>query len=128
MTDRARDGEFDDWLDAVAEDEPYYLECAEGHGWLPPRRVCPDCGSRELSREPLPDAGEVATHTTVQVATPQFEDDAPYVTDIDAFGPASVTGLVRGVDPDEVEVGTVVGIEIGERTTTGERAVVFRPR
>jgi len=128
MTDRARDGEFDDWLDAVAEDEPYYLECAEGHGWLPPRRVCPDCGSRELSREPLPDAGEVATHTTVQVATPQFEDDAPYVTAIADFGPVSVTGLVRGVDPDEVEVGTVVGIEIGERTTTGERAVVFRPR
>jgi len=128
MTDRARDGAFDDWLDAVESGEPHYLACGNGHGWLPPRRVCPDCGSRDLSREPLPDSGEIATHTTVQVATPQFEDDAPYVTAIADFGPVSVTGLVRGVDPDEVEIGTVVGIEIGERTTTGERAVVFRPR
>jgi len=128
MTDRARDGAFDDWLDAVESGEPHYLACENGHGWLPPRRVCPDCGSRDLSREPLPDSGEIATHTTVQVATPQFEDDAPYVTAIADFGPVSVTGLVRGVDPDEVEIGTVVGIEIGERTTTGERAVVFRPR
>jgi len=128
MTDRARDGEFDDWLDAIAEDEPYYIECSNGHGWLPPRRVCPECGSRELAREPLPEAGEIATHTTVQVATPQFEDDAPYVTAIADFGPVSVTGLVRGVEPDAVAVGTVVGIEIGERATTGERAVVFRPR
>jgi uncharacterized OB-fold protein len=128
MTDRARDGKFDDWLDAVEAGEPQYLACENGHGWLPPRRVCPDCGSRDLSREPLPDSGEVATHTTVQVATPQFEDDAPYVTAIADFGPVSVTGLVRGTDPDEVEIGTVVGIEIGQRTTTGERAVVFRPQ
>ena len=128
MTDRARDGAFDNWLDAVADGEPYYLACENGHGWLPPRRVCPDCGSRQLSREPLPEAGEIATHTTVHVATPQFEDDAPYVTAVADFGPASVTGLVRGVDPEDVEIGTVVGIELGERETTGDRAVVLRPR
>ncbi|NLV11129.1 Zn-ribbon domain-containing OB-fold protein [Halomicrobium sp. HM KBTZ05] len=128
MTDRARDGAFDDWLDALAAADPYYLGCENGHGWLPPRRVCPDCGSRKLSRERLPDAGKIATHTAVHVATPQFEDDAPYVTAIADFGPVSITGLVRGVEPDAVEIGTTVGIEIGERETTGERAVVFRPR
>ncbi|ACV48913.1 MULTISPECIES: Zn-ribbon domain-containing OB-fold protein [Halomicrobium] len=128
MTDRARDGAFDDWLDALATGDPYYLGCENGHGWLPPRRVCPDCGSRELSRETLPDAGTIATHTAVHVATPQFEDDAPYVTAIADFGPVSITGLVRGVEPDAVEIGTTVGIEIGERETTGEQAVVFRPR
>ena len=128
MSDRARDGAFDDWLDAVADGEAYYLACENGHGWLPPRRVCPDCGSRELSREDLPESGEVATHTTVHVATPQFEDDAPYVTAVADFGPVSVTGLVRGIDHEDVEIGTVVGIELGERATTGDRAVVFRPR
>ena len=128
MTETERNGEYDEWLDSIEADEGYYIECDEGHGWLPPRRVCPDCGSRELSAEPLPEGGTIATHTTITVATPQFEDDAPYVTAIADFGPVSVTGLVRGVDPDNVAIGDVVGIEVGERETTGERAVVFRPR
>lgn len=124
----ARDGGYDDWIDAIAGDTGYYLECVNGHGWLPPRRVCPDCGSRDLAEEPLPDAGEIATHTTVYVATPAFEEDAPYVTAVAHFGPVSVTGMVRGVDPEEVAMGDVVGIDVGERETTGDRAVVFRPR
>lgn len=128
MTDPSRNGEYDDWLDSVEEGEGYYVECEAGHGWLPPRRVCPDCGSRDLSAEPLPDSGELITHTLITVATPQFEDDAPYVTAIADFGPVSVTGLVRGVDPEDVTMGDVVGIEVGERETTGDRAVVFRPR
>lgn len=128
MSDKARDGAFDDWLDAVEEGEGYYVECGNGHGWLPPRRVCPDCGSRDLSEVPLPDAGEVATFTEVSVATPQFSADTPYVTAIVDYGPVRVTGLLRGVDPDEVAVGTPVGIDVGERETTGDRAVVFRPR
>lgn len=128
MTETPLNGEYDDWLDQIEAGEGYYVECAEGHGWLPPRRVCPDCGSRELGDEPLPESGEIATHTTITVATPQFEDDAPYVTAIAEFGPVSITGLVRGVDPEDVSMGDAVGIEVGERETTGERAVVFRPR
>jgi len=128
MTEPARNGEYDDWLDSVEDGEGYYIECDEGHGWLPPRRICPDCGSRELREEPLPDSGEIATHTTITVATPQFEDDVPYVTAIADFGPVSITGLVRGSDPEDVTIDDVVGIEVGERETTGERAVVFRPR
>ncbi|MFC6755664.1 MULTISPECIES: Zn-ribbon domain-containing OB-fold protein [Haloarcula] len=128
MTETPLNGEFDEWLDSIEDGEGYYVECDEGHGWLPPRRVCPDCGSRELHDEPLPDSGEIVTHTTITVATPQFEDDAPYVTAIADFGPVSITGLVRGVDPEDVSMEDVVGIEVGERETTGERAVVFRPR
>jgi uncharacterized OB-fold protein len=128
MTDRARDGAYDDFLDALEAGEGYYLECSEGHGWLPPRRVCPDCGSRELTETSLPDSGEILTHTTVSVATPQFSEDAPYVTAIARFGPVQLTALVRGIDPADVEVGMPVGIEVGERETTGERALVLRPR
>ncbi|MFB6073686.1 MAG: Zn-ribbon domain-containing OB-fold protein [Haloarculaceae archaeon] len=128
MTERARDGGYDDWLDAVADGEGYYLACNEGHGSLPPRRVCPDCHGRELHEEPLPGAGEVVTHTTIHVPTPQFEDDAPYVTAIADFGPVQVTGMVRGIDPADVERGTVVGLSVGERVTTGDRAVVLEPR
>ena len=128
MSDKARDGAYDDLLDAIEDGEGYYLTCANGHGWLPPRRVCPDCGSRELTETPFPDSGEVATYTTVSVATPQFSADTPYTTAIVDYGPVRVTGLLRGVDPEGVEVGMPVGIEVGERETTGDRAIVFRPR
>ena len=128
MTDAAPDGKYDAWLDRIEADDPYYLECENGHGWLPPRRICPECRARDLREEPLPSSGEVTTHTTITVATPQFEEDAPYVTAVADFGPVSITGVVRGVDPEAVEIGTVVGIEVGERVTTGDRLVVFRPR
>ena len=128
MSEQAPDGEYDEWLDSIEDDAGYYVECANGHGWLPPRQICPECGSRELTDEPLPDSGTVATHTNISVATPQFEDDAPYVTAIADFGPVAVTGILRDVDPEAVEIGDTVGIEVGKRVTTGDRAVVFRPR
>jgi uncharacterized OB-fold protein len=127
MTD-VRDAGYDDLLDAIAEGEGYYLACENGHGWLPPRRICPECRSRDLTEEPLPEAGEITTYTVVTVATPQFDDDAPFVTAIADFGPVSITGQVRGVDPDEVETGDVVGIDVGETVTEGDRLLVFESR
>ena len=128
MTETERNGEYDDWLDSIEADEGYYLECEAGHGWLPPRRVCPDCGSRDLQAEPLPDSGEIATHTTITVATPQFEDDAPYVTAIADFGSVRLTGLLRGVEHDAVETGLRVAPDVGETETTGDRALLLRAR
>ena len=128
MTDRAPDGQYDAWLDAIEAGDAYYVECENGHGWLPPRRICPACTSQALAEEPLPESGEIASFSTVHVATPQFEDDAPYVTALATFGPVTITGILRGVDPDAVELGDIVGISVEERTTTGDRLVVFRPR
>ncbi|MDG5778268.1 OB-fold domain-containing protein [Haloarculaceae archaeon H-GB2-1] len=128
MTETARDGEFDELLDAIEEDRGYYVRCANGHGSLPPRRVCPHCGSRELADEPLPDAGTVETFSLITVATPQFTEDAPYVTAIASFGDVRITGLLRGTDHGDVEVGMTVGIAVEETETTGDRAIVFRPR
>jgi uncharacterized OB-fold protein len=127
MTD-IRDAGFDDLLDAVAEGEGYYVACENGHGSLPPRRACPHCGSQDLSEEPMPESGEVATFTEVQVPTPQFGDDAPYVTAVVDFGAFRVTGVLRDVEAEAVEVGMVVGIDVGETATDGERVLVFRPR
>lgn len=128
MSETARDGEFDDLLDAIADGEGYSLECPEGHGSLPPRRVCPECGARDLTETPLPAVGEIRTHTTISVPTPQFSEDAPYVTAIADFDGVGLTGVVRGIDPDEVEIGLTVGVTVGERETTGDRLVVFEPR
>jgi uncharacterized OB-fold protein len=127
VSNRARDGAYDDLLDAIDAGEGYYLACPEGHGWLPPRRVCPACGARELVETPLPETGIVLTHTTVSVATPGFSEDTPYVTAIAEFDAVRLTGLLRGVEPKSVKAGLSVELVVGERETTADRAVVFRP-
>lgn len=124
--ERARDGAFDDLLDAIESGEGYYQECANGHGWLPPRRICPECGSRDFEREPIPDAGEVVSFTEITIAAPSWTEDTPYITAVANFGPVGITGLFRGAEAPDV--GMVVGIDVGERVTTGDRTIVFRPR
>ncbi|MFC4358563.1 Zn-ribbon domain-containing OB-fold protein [Halobium salinum] len=123
-----RDAGYDDWLDALAAGDGYYLACENGHGSLPPRRVCPHCGSSALSEVDLPDSGNVETFTVVHVAAPSFVDDAPYVTAVVDFGDVRLTGVVRDVAPEDVTVGTAVGVDVGTKTTDGERLVVFHPR
>ena len=126
--ERVRDEGYDDFLDAVAAGEGFYLECPEGHGWLPPRRVCPECGATDLEEVPLPETGAVETFTTVHVAAPEFVDDVPYVTAVVDFGPVRLTGQIRGLDPEEIEVGTELSPDVGETNTAGERVLVFRAR
>ena len=118
---------YDEWLDAIESGEGFYLESPEGHGSLPPRRVCPHTGSTELSAEPLPDTGTIETYTVVHVAAEKFTDDTPYVSAIVNFGSVGLTGILRGVDPDAVDVGDEVTVTVESRTTTDDRLVVFRP-
>lgn len=118
---------YDGFLEGVADGEATYRECSNGHGSLPPRRACPRCGDTELSDAPLPDTGTVETYTEVHVTTPQLEADAPYLTAVARFGPVRVTGFLRGIDPDEVSVGTQVRLTVETTATEGERALVLRP-
>ncbi|WP_418282324.1 Zn-ribbon domain-containing OB-fold protein [Halorubrum sp. DTA98] len=127
--DAVRNAGYDDWLDALAEGDGYYLESPEGHGSLPPRRVCPHSGSTDLSEESLPDVGAVESFTVVHVPPPRFADDAPYVTAIADFGPVRITGVLRGVEPDDdaIPLGLAVEVDVEHRETDGERVVVLRP-
>jgi uncharacterized OB-fold protein len=62
------------------------------------------------------------------VPTPAFEADAPYVTALADFDDVTITGVLRGDDPENVAIGDPVGVDVGERATTGDRLVVLRPR
>lgn len=119
---------YDDWLDAIEAGKGYYLDCPNGHGSLPPRRVCTHCGEPELTERPLADSGSLETHTVVHVATPQLEDDTPYITAIAEFGPVRLTGMLRGGDPGSVEPALEVVLSVETTETTGDRVLVFRPR
>lgn len=127
MSDEPRDNGYDDFLDAIEDGEPYYLEGSNGQGWLPPRMRDPRTGERGLEETEMPDTGEIVTMTTTYVAGPDFADDAPFVVAIADFGPVRVTGQVRGVDPDDVEIGQTVELGVGETETTGERVITFHP-
>ncbi len=120
-----RDEGYDEWVAAIDRGEGYALECSNGHGSLPPRRLCPECGDRDLEERSLPDSGTLDTFSTIHVATPAFAEDAPYVVAIVDFGPARLTGQLRGVD--EPEVGMRVGVTVEERETEDEPLLVFRP-
>ena len=130
MSDRTEtvDAGFDDWFDALEEGTPYYLECANGHGSLPPRRVCPECDSTELTDRPLPESGEIETFTITHVPTPSFEDDAPYAPAVANFGPVRLTGQVTGIELEEVEIGLEVRPDVSVSKTAGDRLLVFRPK
>ncbi|QLK25724.1 Zn-ribbon domain-containing OB-fold protein [Natrinema zhouii] len=121
------DAGFDEWLEAAADGDAYCLECANGHGSLPPRRVCPDCGSTDLAETELPDTGKIQTFTVTHVPTPAFEEDAPYANAIVDFGAVRITGQVVGIDPGDVETGMTVELEITVSETTGERVIALRP-
>ncbi|ODR80476.1 nucleic acid-binding protein [Haladaptatus sp. W1] len=112
---------YDEWLDAIDEGDAYYLECPNGHGSLPPRRICPECGETNLEDTPLPETGDIDTYTVIHVATPSFADDAPYTTAIADFGPVRVTAMA----PDDVEVGESVSLTVGESKTNGDRLLQF---
>lgn len=118
---------FDEWLDALERGEPYYLECTMGHGSLPPRRVCPECGEDELDRTALPEVGDVETYTVTHVATPSFDADTPYVTAVANFGPVRLSGIVDTA-PEDVETGLTVHAAVIHSETTSERVVGLRPR
>ena len=118
----------DEFCRAIETGEGFYLACPDGHGSVPPRRVCPHCGAQSLSMEPLPETGRVQAATVVHVATAEFADSVPYVTAIVDFGAVSLTGLVTETDVDTVEQGTEVSVGI-ERSEARQRpTLVFEPR
>ena len=124
MTREYRDDGYDDLLDAIADGAGFYLSCENGHGYLPPRRVCPDCGAADLEPTPLDGEGEVITRTVVHVPPPRFEDDAPYATLLAEFGPVRATGIVLDADAAP-EVGDTVRPVVATSGTRGDRLLAF---
>ena len=132
-----REAGYEAWLDDLDAGDGYALVCPAGHGSVPPRRVCPTCGSRSLSTEPLAATGVIETLSVVHVPSPQFAADAPYVTAIADFGPVRLTGVISGLAPervtragadapaDGVGVGTAVTVGAETRETDGEQIVSF---
>lgn len=118
----------DAFCDAIEAGDPFYLACPDGHGSVPPRRVCSQCGARSLTDRPLPDTGRVRAYTVVHVATPAFADNVPYVTAIADFGSVTLTGIITETAPDAIEQGTEVTVGIQRSDERQRPTLVFEPR
>jgi len=116
------------FCEAIETGDPFYLACPDGHGSIPPRRVCPQCGAQSLTARALPETGHVQASTVVHVATAAFADSVPYVTAVAEFGPVGLTGVVTETDPAAVERGTAVTVGIERTDERGRPTLVFEPR
>ena len=128
---------FTAFATAIAEDEPFYRECTEcGQPALPPREICPECGTRTLEDEPLSTTATVLTYTTISSTIPTFVEDTPYTVVIVAFDEGvRLTGQLRetesivdeSTEHDEaIELGDTVELGVEERDD-GYWIVTFAP-
>lgn len=117
-----------DFCEAIEADDPFYLACPDGHGSVPPRRTCPQCGAELLSAQPLPETGHVQASTVVHVATSTFADNVPYVTAIADFGAVSLTGIIIETSSDAVDHGMAVTVSIERAEERQHPTLVFKPQ
>lgn len=82
-----------------------------GRLWIPPRQVCPNCFSSELSWAQLKGTGKLLTYTVVHVAPRGFERDTPYAIGIVCLDEGvALSGMIRNVPEGGLKVGMPLGV------------------
>ncbi|GAB7011028.1 Zn-ribbon domain-containing OB-fold protein [Halorubrum trueperi] len=115
------DVDYEEWREQLEAGVLLGLECRScGHVTATPKRVCINCGARELDAVELPTRGTVYSETTIEVTPEGF--DGPYQVVMVELG--SVHLLVR-VD-GTVEIGDVAEFT-GTVVTEDLPAPVFEP-
>lgn len=109
---------YEDWQAALARGELLGVECRCGAVTATPKRVCPACGSRELTARALPTTGTVDSETRIEVPPAGHEPGVVAVVDL---GPARVLG--------RVETAVAIGdrVALTDTPADGRPAPVFAP-
>jgi uncharacterized OB-fold protein len=78
---------------------------------MPPRPMCTNCHSRELTWQELPKQGILLTYTVIHVAPDRFSDLTPYAVGIvEMKENTRLPGAIRGIDPKDLKVGMRLNI------------------
>lgn len=56
------------------------------------------------------------------------ETEMVFAFAIASFGPVRLTGQVRGINSEDVEIGMPIEVGVDRTETTGDRLLVFHPR
>jgi len=101
--------------------------------YYPPRKVCLNCGSRELVEVKLAETGKVISYTVIRVLPREFQGLEPYVIAlIELDDGTRLLSQLTDVDPEEVSTGIRVVAtfrRIKEQSKDGiiEYGIKFKP-
>ena len=73
---------------------------------VPPRSLCPHCGSSKMNWTELPSKGKLVTYTVIHVSPAQFQELSPYAVGIVEFGDGvRLPGMIRNVKLEDLKIG-----------------------
>jgi hypothetical protein len=88
---------------------------------VPPKPMCTNCFSKELSWKEFPKQGKLLTYTVIHVSPKQFQSMVPYVVGIVKFEEgAQLPGVIRNVALDAVKVGMTVTVDFEKGAVSDE--------
>ena len=98
-------------------------EC--GYIAFPPRRVCPECGSREFKSTALKPEGTIKTFTIIHVAQDDFSLQTPFAVGIiETDDKARLTAQIVDCKPDEVAIGKRVRLMLRRIRKEGNHGIL----
>ncbi len=88
---------------------------------VPPKPLCPECFSSDLTWKEIPKNGKLRTYTVIHVAPKQFQAFTPYAVGIvELEDGAQLPGMIRNVTLDKVQVGMQLTVDFDTEQTTHE--------
>jgi len=112
---------IDSFYEFLAQGKLMGARCrACGRLMVPPRPLCPDCYSDDLEWVELRGEGTVEAYTVIHVAPAKLAEEAPYIVALVRLdeGPV-IPGRLRGVEPEHIEVGLRVKLEVEQPRPEG---------
>jgi uncharacterized OB-fold protein len=85
-------------------------QCGTTH--LPPRPVCSNCYSKELTWTQLKPKGKLVTYTVIHIAPEQFQNIAPYAYGIiELENGLRLPGMIKNIEHEKIEVGIELEVD-----------------
>jgi len=112
---------FEDFRGFIAQGKFMAVKCGDcNHMFIPPKPICPYCGSGKLSWIEVSRVGRVVSYTEVHVPLKGFEGFTPYVVALVEFeGGFRLPGIVKNVKVSDLRVGLNVVLEFSRDFPSG---------
>ncbi len=99
-----------DYKDALAQGYLLASKCKRcGSVQLPPRPLCPKCGSEELEELSVPKHGRIAAYTVIHVPPSRFKGEEPYaIAIVELLEDVRISGRILDVSEADLRIGLEV--------------------
>ena len=97
----------------VSEKKLMAAKCEKcGSMYVPPRPMCTNCYSKNLSWAELEPKGKLVTYTIIHIAPEQFQAITPYAYGIiELQNGLRLPGMIRNIDPEKLKVGLELTVD-----------------